>query len=736
MSRYYDLTPDEADVFFAEANELLESLDSDLVLIEHSNDDELINRIFRAVHTLKGAAGSIGHEPMAHLAHASETVLDKVRKHELGVSSGMVDVLFVVVDSLKQFLNDIVDDQPPTVNVDALVQRVNRLLEAEDEAVGQQSNVDLPPLDDAGRAMMQEAVNAEQNIVVVYADADPDGVAPLARLLQVYMQIEQMGGQIITATPTLEQLENGQGQRVLVAIVVTDLISSTLQEDLEQVADLLSVQVADFTNAADMLLSEAAATVQPESIQWSEPVATPEAPEAAGAADASADTASTEESNSAVGNSAPAKRQNNTNSGGRTVRTSIERLDNLMNLAGELVTDRNRMFKIYEDLSHALTEEQLQVLNDTITHLSTITDQLHDEVVKARMQPIEYVFNKFPRLVRQISQELGKQVELVMSGQDTEVDRSVIEQVSDPLLHLVRNAIDHGVEKVEARLEKGKAPVGKLTLSARSEEGNIIITIADDGKGIDAEKVKQKAVNMGLITRDQATAMTYAEAIDMVFLPGLSTAAQVSDLSGRGVGMDVVRSNIQRLNGSVVAYSTPGEGTVFELRLPLTLAIIPTLLVEVRRQVFALPLHNVLEIFKLEEDQLSTVRRREAVYVRGEILPIFRLAGIFGTGKGKLPPVEGAASKKQSSGEFVVSLNHRDSRFGVVVEKLLGKQDVVIKSLGYPINNVRGLSGATLLGDGRIGLIADIAALVGLALSQEHTVAPAADQSPMEVAEA
>ena len=722
MSRHYDLTPDEADVFFAEANELLESLDSDLVLIEHSNDDELINRIFRAVHTLKGAAGSIGHEPMAHLAHASETVLDKVRKHELGVSSGMVDVLFVVVDSLKQFLNDIVNDQAPSVQVDALVQRVKRLLEADAVVESTQVNVDLPPLDDAGRAMMQEAVNAEQNIVVIYADADPEGIAPMARLLQVYMQIEQMGCQVISCAPTMEQLELGEGQRVLVAIVVTDLISSTLQEELEQIADLRSVQVADFTNAADMLLSEAGSSVQPESADWNEKAATAEAPVTTSSADAAPAASGVEENNSA--NGAAGKRQSN-NSGGRTVRTSIERLDNLMNLAGELVTDRNRMFKIYEDLSHALTEEQLQVLNDTITHLSTITDQLHDEVVKARMQPIEYVFNKFPRLVRQISQELGKQVELVMSGQDTEVDRSVIEQVSDPLLHLVRNAIDHGIEKVEKRIENCKSPVGRLTLSARSEEGSIIITISDDGRGIDGEKVKQKAISMGLITRDQAAGMSYAEAIDMVFLPGLSTAAEVSDLSGRGVGMDVVRSNIQRLNGSVVAYSTPGEGTIFELRLPLTLAIIPTLLVEVRNQVFALPLHNVLEIFKLEADQISTVRRREAVYVRGEILPIFRLASIFGTGKDKLTSAnaEVTAAKDQNVGEFVVSLNHRDSRFGVVVEKLLGKQDVVIKSLGYPINNVRGLSGATLLGDGRIGLIADIAALVGLALSQEHVTA-------------
>ncbi len=725
MIRHYDLTPDEADVFFAEANELLESLDSDLVLIEHASDDELINRIFRAVHTLKGAAGSIGHDPMAHLAHAAETVLDKMRRHELTVSTGMVDVLFAVVDSLKQFLEDIVNDQAPSVNVDALVQRVNNLLNVQEEAADQ-VDVDLPSLNQDSRAMLKEAVDAHQNVVVVYADADPEGVAPLARLLQVYMQIEQMGGQIISSTPTLAQLEAGEGQRVMVTIVVTDMISSMIQEELEQIADLLSVQVADFTNAADMLLTVEgeANTVQPEAITWSE------------AADVPVTEAGTpaEEDDSGAGKQDSKRRQN----GGRTVRTSIERLDNLMNLAGELVTDRNRMFKIYEDLSHALTEEQLQVLNDTITHLSTITDQLHDEVVKARMQPIEYVFNKFPRLVRQISQELGKQVELVMSGQDTEVDRSVIEQVSDPMLHLVRNAIDHGIETVEKRLENGKAAAGCLTLSARSEEGSIIITISDDGNGINAERVKQKAISMGLITREQAAAMTYAEAIDLVFLPGLSTAAEVSDLSGRGVGMDVVRSNIQRLNGSVAAYSTPGEGTIFELRLPLTLAIIPTLLVEVQQQVFALPLQNVLEISKLDPESISTVRGREAIYVRGEILPIFRLGRVFGSSKDKLMPVapDPSAGGQRSNGEFVVSLNHRDTRFGVVVERLLGKQDVVIKSLGYPINNVRGLSGATLLGDGRIGLIADIAALVGLALNQEHGAVKASDHIPVDAAKA
>ncbi len=622
MSNHYDLTSDEADVFFEEANELLESLDSDLVLIEHSTDDHLINRIFRAVHTLKGAAGSIGHNPMAHVAHAAETVLDKVRQHELIVTSEMVDVLFVVVDSLKQFLNDVVNDRVPSVKVDELVKRLEKQLVQEIPPQAQ-LNIELPALDAAARQVVQEALANQQNILVIYTEADPAGVAPLARLLQVYLQLEQLGAEIIASVPTVDELEMGVGQQVMISVVATRLPQEQIQEEAASIPDLLSVHVTDLTNATDILLKSdteepvaVSSVTEIDTVGLAVSVNADESIEGSGGESADED-----------GTSKDASQQR---SAGRTVRTSIERLDNLMNLAGELVTDRNRMFKIYEDLSHMLAEDQLSMLNDTITHLSTITDRLHDEVVKARMQPIEYVFNKFPRLVRQIGQELGKQVELVLSGQDTEVDRSVIEQVSDPLLHLVRNAIDHGIETVEDRQALGKPLTGWLELSARSEEGNIVITVSDDGRGINAERVKQKAVTMGLITREQAATLSYAEAIDLIFSPGLSTAAEVSDLSGRGVGMDVVRSNIQRLNGSVVAYSTPGAGTTFELRLPLTLAIIPTLLVEVQKQVFALPLTNVLEIFKLDPNTVSTVRKREAAYVRGEILPLFRLARIFG----------------------------------------------------------------------------------------------------------
>lgn len=710
--RHYDLTAEESAVFFEEAQELLESLDRDLVLLEESDDEEVVHRIFRAIHTLKGAAGSIGHDPMALLAHAAETLLDQVRKHKISVSTALANLLFDVVEMLRITLADIVDDRPPAVEVDEMIERLARLGAGSPE-MGAKPLPELPLLDAIGFALVEEGLNSGMNLHVIYAEAEPSGIAPLARLLQLYMHMEQLG-QIVTSTPSGEALEQGEGTGALVLVALTDLQTGEIESELSHIFEIAVLQVADLSNATHLLRQNDPAPVAAvaqggdEAGHRREMLPTP--PDWDGEAGGRA-----QESGIKRSQSQPS----------RTVRTSVERLDNLMNLAGELVTDRNRLFQIFEDLSHLLDDEQLMALNDTITHLSAVTDRMHDEVFKARMQPIEYVFNKFPRFVRQICQELGKEVELIVTGQETEVDRSVIEQIGDPILHLVRNAIDHGIETVEERLAAGKEARGQLALSAHSEEGNIVVAIADDGKGVDAEKVKRKAIGLGLISQEQAAGLSYHEAIDLIFAPGLSTAVKVSDLSGRGVGMDVVRNNIQRLNGSVVVTSTPGVGTVFELRLPLTLAIIPTLLVEVREQAFALPLPNVVEIFKLDPATVQHVRGRETTLVRGEVLPLVRLAHIFAheiEGVEGMTEAENKKPKRERSPKagYVVSVSHRDVRMGLIVSNLLGKQDVVIKSLGHPIKNVRGLTGATLLGDGRIGLILDVAALVSMAIDLKH----------------
>ena len=713
----YDLTSDEAAVFFEEANELLESLDRDLVAMEQDVDDALVHRVFRAIHTLKGAAGSIGHNPMATLAHTAENLLDKVRNHEASVTTQMANVFFHVVEQLRLFLMDVVEDRPSQANVDGLIRQIEGLLLTED-VVGQPDVPQLPKLDEETLGLIEEGVNSGMNLLVVFAEASRTGIAPLARLLQMYMHLEQIA-QIMASTPSYAELEKGEGTETIILVALTDLQRADVESELSNIFEISLLEVADLSNAAHLLGSGKGETTDPSPVEEemsgseSELAASPVRSERS---DQPAEAATQQKSQS---------------SSSQTVRTSVERLDNLMNLAGELVTDRNRLFQIYEDLSHLLNDEQLMAMNDTITHLSTITDRIHDEVFKARMQPIETIFNKFPRFVRQISQELAKEVDLIVTGQDTEVDRTVIEQISDPILHLVRNAIDHGIETIDDRIAAGKDTKGQLVLSARSEEGSIILSVSDDGKGIDAERVKNKAVTLGLITQDQAAAMNYSEAIDLIFAPGLSTAVKIGGLSGRGVGMDVVRNNIQRLNGSVVVYSKPGEGTSFELRLPLTLAIIPTLLVETHEQVFALPLTNVIEIFKLDAASVQYIRGRETVFVRGEVLPLVRLSRLFASGISAVQNTTDEPSALTNAQEdmstesgYVVSVSYRDVRIGVIVSSLLGKQDVVIKALGYPIKNVRGLTGATLLGDGRIGLIIDIAALISMAMELKVTAEP------------
>lgn len=707
---HYDLTSDEAEVFFEEANELLESLDRDLVGLEKSGDDATLHRIFRAIHTLKGAAGSVGHDSMALLAHAAESLLEKVRNHESSVSTQMANVLFQVVENLRIFLDDVLADRPAQVDVAGLIEDVSALMggaqnvasDMTSDSPPDQMLSHLPTVDNSGFVVIEDGLKSGLNLLVVYAEADMTGIAPLARLLQMYMHLEQVA-QIIVASPTGEALEQGQGAGNLAAVVMTDLVRSELEAELSNIFEIAALQVADLSSAPQLLRTqeEKSGEVLPVAGETTETLFDDEQ-----IADRPLEAA-------AQRGTAPAL---------RTVRTSVERLDNLMNLAGELVTNRNRLFNIYEDLSHLLDEEQRTSLNDTITHMSSITDQIHDEIFKARMQPIEFIFNKFPRFVRQICQELGKDVALVVTGQETEVDRSVIEQIGDPILHLVRNGIDHGIETVAERLAAGKAAQGQLSLNARSEEGNIVVSIADDGRGIDAEKVKKIAVARGLITQEESMQLSYHEAIDLIFAPGLSTATEISGISGRGVGMDVVRNNVQRLNGSVVVHSVPGVGTSFELRLPLTLAIIPTLLVEVRNQVFALPLPNVTEIFKLDPATIQYVRGRETAYIRGGVLPLVRLAHLFEKDIAALDDFTERSTQGAEKGAggdeaaaYVVSLSYRDVQMGVIVSRLLGKQDVVIKALGYPINKVQGLTGATLLGDGRIGLIIDISALVSMA---------------------
>jgi two-component system chemotaxis sensor kinase CheA len=389
----------------------------------------------------------------------------------------------------------------------------------------------------------------------------------------------------------------------------------------------------------------------------------------------------------------------------RTVRTSVERLDSLMSLVGELITDRNRLIKIHSAFERDYRgNENTNMLSEAVVHIGRITDQLQEEVMHIRMLPVANVFKKFPRMVRDMAQKTGKEIDLVIRGQETELDRSVIEEINDPLIHLIRNSVDHGIESPDRRKEAGKESRGTIILSARHDQGRIVIGVEDDGGGINVEKVKAASVKRGVVTQAEADSMSDEKAWDLIFESGLSTAEKISDISGRGVGMDIVRSNIERLNGSIIVDSELGKGSKFEIILPLTLAIVPTLLVKAHDSIFAIPLVTVVETQKLENQKFKTVNGRAVVVLREKIIPLVKLAEVFDL----------VEEENEASYSYVVVVKTSKQEVGIVVEHLLGEEEVVVKSFGQVIGEIQGISSAAILGDGQIALIVDVQGLIKL----------------------
>jgi two-component system chemotaxis sensor kinase CheA len=388
-----------------------------------------------------------------------------------------------------------------------------------------------------------------------------------------------------------------------------------------------------------------------------------------------------------------------------TVRTSVERLDILMNLVGELITDRNHLLQIRNRMeAEARGDGDVDKLSETVTHLGRITDQLQEEVMRIRMLPISNVMHKFPRLVRDLAQKTGKLIDLVIQGEDTELDRSMIEEINDPLIHLVRNSVDHGIESSEVRIAAGKPERGTITIAARHEQGRIVLTVEDDGRGIDPEVVKKAAVHKGLISPEEAAMLTEEQAINLVFLPGFSTAEKVTDISGRGIGMDIVQTNIQRVNGVIAVDTHLGQGTQFQIVLPLTLAIVRTLLVEVGKSTYAIPLVMVTETLRLQDSDIKTIGGKPVTVLRGKTLPLIHMAEVF-----DLP-----TNESSSKYPFAVVVHSGKQRVGLVVDSFCGEEEVVVKSIGALVGNVPGISSAAILGDGRVTLIVDVMGLFKL----------------------
>ena len=721
--------------FVVETREIFEDLETDLLQLEKNpTDRQLVDKIFRAVHTVKGTSGFLSLEQLSLLAHHFEDVLNRLRRGTLAFDPSMMDVLFEAFDRMKLLLQQVEEQRLQDLPLDDVLRKLKALAEGETpappaslsphETASAVENLSPPPVNEnalaslAAHLFSEEMREIVESFVVetreIFEDLETDLLQleknPTDRQLvdKIFRAVHTVKG--TSGFLSLEQLsllahhfEDVLNRLRRGTLAFDPSMMDVLFEAFDRMKLLLQ-QVIDRKLQPIALEStlqklQAVATGQPVA---SQPKVSPEAPVTV-SAPAAQPLSETSPSN-AGGDGALAQREQNT----ETIRVEVRRLDNLMDLVGELVLGRNRLLQLLSDLHNGANGEVMRELADTTAQIDFITTELQSAVMHTRMVQIGRVFNKFPRLVRDLAREFNKQIELVIEGEETELDKSLIEEISDPLVHLIRNAADHGIEDPETRRAHGKPPTGRIRLAAAQEGNHIVIEVEDDGAGIDPQKLKAKAVEKQLITEKEAAEMSDREALELIFRAGFSTAQRVSKVSGRGVGMDVVKTNITKLNGTISIHSVPGQGTRFTLKLPLTLAIIQSLLVRVARETFAIPLHTVIEVVKLERGMVYSIKGREVVRLRDTVIPLLRI--------GEMLQVPEWQYRPERSYAVIIGIAHH--RLGLIVDDLVGQKEIVIKPLGAYLKKVPGIAGSTILGDGRVVMILDIGELVRQASHQ------------------
>jgi two-component system, chemotaxis family, sensor kinase CheA len=677
MSAELDMTQ-YLDLFLQEADEQLEILEQETLKLEREPTQERLSIIFRAAHTLKGSSRAMGYINFANLTHEMENVLDQLRHGTIQVTTEIANALLGCLDSLSEIKGNIAEGKGEDVDCSALIVILQRFANesadttpAAAPAVATDAPAELSVSPEIAEAL--SIASTQKPVYQAHFKLRPDCVMKFVRVFMA-ISIVQDGGELLASVPNTEMLEEEQFELDFALYFHHADAASMLKTKLSGVGEIEHFDVkawepTSVPSANDQVAAAAAPIV----------AAAPKPPTVAAEA-------------------AGVPKQADT---GQTVRVDVARLDELMNLVGELVIDRTRVAQIGGMLAAKYEyDENVEALGETVGHITRITANLQDQIMKARMLPIETVFNRFPRMVRDLAQKIGKEITLELVGGDTELDRSVIEVIGDPLLHILRNSIDHGIETPDEREAAGKERSGHVTVSARHQENHIVIEIQDDGKGIDYVRIRNKAVQSGLITKEAGDRLSEKECLQFIFTSGLSTAEQVSEVSGRGVGMDIVRSNIQKLGGIIDLDTTVGEGTKFSLRLPLTLAIIRGLLVKVSGVVYVIPLGSVIETLNVTKKQLQTVHKQEVIVIRGMTTPLVRLRTVFTTKNA--PPLE------KTDSHYVVIVGLADHRIGLVVDSLIGEQEVVIKSLSRFCGEVPGVTGATILGNGNVALIVDV----------------------------
>jgi two-component system, chemotaxis family, sensor kinase CheA len=680
-------------MFIDESNDHLQSLNENMLQLESNPDDiGIVQIIFRSAHTLKGMAATMGYEDLASLTHQMENVLDLVRNEKLKMQDFIFDTLFKSLDALESMVQDITEGGDGKADVSSIVASLQSIVRGEgastgggaaegDNSVGAVQGIEL---DEFQFSVLDQSISEGHKVLYIQVTLREDCQLKAVRAYMVFETLER-SGEIVKTYPDVQEIEQGEFDRVFSLYYITQRETQDIESQILGVSEIETTTVVALDHESlQQMVQESAATAE---------AVKPQVSEAAPAATASPEAKST--SAPAKESKAPAR-----NAGGgnpsRTIRVDIERLDVLMNLFSELLIDRVR-------LEQLASESKNQELTDTVEHMSRVSSDLQNIVLKLRMVPVDTVFNRFPRMVRDLAKTLDKKIDLIITGAETELDRTVIDEIGDPLVHLLRNSADHGVEPVADRIAAGKPETGTVHLRAFHSGNNVFIEIEDDGRGIYRDKILKNALAKGVVTEAEAATMTDDEVNQLLFAPGFSTAEKISDVSGRGVGLDVVKSKIVALGGNVTIYSTPGKGTNFSVQLPLTLSIIAAMLIRMGSEKYAIPLSSIVETGIIKRGQIKHVHGSRMIQFRESLIPVISLSRLF-----EVPDFD---EELEEETEIVV-IRKGDRLAALTIDDFIGQSEIVIKNLGKYLPAIQGVSGATILGDGQVALIIDANAFI------------------------
>ncbi|WP_394187395.1 chemotaxis protein CheW [Paenisporosarcina quisquiliarum] len=677
MSQYLEM-------FIEESKEHLQACNENLLELEKNPSDlRIVNEIFRSAHTLKGMSATMGYEDTADLTHKMENVLDAIRNEKIVVSTAILDVVFTAVDHLEAMVMDIASGGTGKRDVSATVKDLNAIEKGE-LAVVDTSEIAATIVEETKQHSFLTYDEFELTVISqsheqgfytyeISVSLREDCLLKAARVFMVFELLEKMGD-VIKSSPSVDQLESEQFDTQFHVSLVTNEPAEDVQKKLMKVSEVVEVVVHSVTIEQLQSRNNDSAVAQTENQTQN--------------VNASNDVAVAQ-----TATNAPSK---GVQAGNKTIRVNIERLDILMNLFEELVIDRGRLQSISSELNHS-------ELDETVERMTRISGDLQTIILTMRMVQVETVFNRFPKMVRQLARDLNKKINLEIIGAETELDRTVIDEIGDPLVHLIRNALDHGVERPEIRVANGKPEEGTVVLRAYHSGNHVFIELEDDGAGINRDKVLNKAISKGIVTNEMAATMTDKQVFELIMASGFSTADTISDVSGRGVGLDVVKSTIESLGGFITIDSTEGKGSLFSIQLPLTLSIISVMLVEIEEEMFAIPLSSIIETAIIRSTDILNAHNQKVIDFRGKVVPLVFLDDVFSVPR-----------NEQSDEEFlsVVIVRKGDKMAGLVVDSFVGQQEIVLKSLGNYLSSVFAISGATILGNGKVALIVDCNALI------------------------